>query len=112
MSRWETYSGDSCAGDDVSEGGVAGRYGTWGTSVDMFLCHVRRVVHVLRAEGEAKPGTSNELESWRAKEPYGLLSSSSHMTQSIYFYLWLQGCILLAVFEAVAVAVAVSGRQC
>jgi hypothetical protein len=34
MSRWETYSGDSCAGDDVSEGGVAGRYGTWG---DQFM---------------------------------------------------------------------------
>jgi hypothetical protein len=33
MSRWETYSGESCAGDDASDGGVAGRYGTGDRSV-------------------------------------------------------------------------------
>jgi hypothetical protein len=37
------------------------------------------VVDVLRAAGEASPGPSEALESWRAKDPYGLLSSSSHM---------------------------------
>jgi hypothetical protein len=36
-------------------------------------------VSILRAAGEAKPGTSDEVESWRANEPYGLLSSSSHI---------------------------------
>jgi hypothetical protein len=34
----------------------------------------------LRAAGEARPGLSDVLESWRAKDPYGLLSSSSHMS--------------------------------
>lgn len=30
--------------------------------------------------GEARPGVSEAVESWRAKDPYGLLSSSSHIT--------------------------------
>jgi hypothetical protein len=37
-------------------------------------------VEVLRAAGEANPGPSELVESWRAKDPYGLLSSSSHMS--------------------------------
>jgi hypothetical protein len=36
----------------------------------------------LRGAGEARPATSEALESWRANEPYGLLSSSSHMALS------------------------------
>jgi hypothetical protein len=36
-------------------------------------------IGALRAVGEARPGPSDVLESWRAKDPYGLLSSSSHM---------------------------------
>lgn len=35
----------------------------------------------VHAPGEARPGTWSALESWRAKDPYGLLSSSSHMVQ-------------------------------
>ena len=79
MSRCETYSGDSWAGEDASDGGVAGRYGTLlvsaGDAGDYFTQHIE----ALRAAGEARPGISDVLESWRAKDPYGLLSSSSHM---------------------------------
>lgn len=37
------------------------------------------IIEALQAVGEARPGASDELESWRANDPYGLLSSSSHM---------------------------------
>jgi hypothetical protein len=41
----------------------------------------RRHMEALRAAGDASPpGPSEVLESWRAKDPYGLLSSSSHMS--------------------------------
>jgi hypothetical protein len=36
-------------------------------------------IRALRAAGDARPGPSEVLESWRAKDPYGLLSSSSHI---------------------------------
>lgn len=38
---------------------------------------------IVRPAGEPRPGTSEELESWRAKDPYGLLSSSSHMVEAV-----------------------------
>jgi hypothetical protein len=38
-------------------------------------------IEAIQAAGEARPVTSEVLESWRAKDPYGLLSSSSHMAE-------------------------------
>jgi hypothetical protein len=49
----------------------------------MVLCRHVVIMAILRAAGEARPGMSEALESWRAKEPYGLLSSSSHIVQSM-----------------------------
>lgn len=37
----------------------------------------------LQAAGDARPVTSEVLESWRAKDPYGLLSSSSHIALQV-----------------------------
>lgn len=79
MSLCETYSGDSCAGDDVSEGGVAGRYGTAMHLAQSSVLVSATYIGALQAVGEANPVTSEVFESWRAKDPYGLLSSSSHM---------------------------------
>lgn len=73
------YSGEPCAGEDASEGGVAGRYGTLLLSVDHAGSYLAKHQEALRAVGEARPGISEAFESWRAKDPYGLLSSSSHM---------------------------------
>ena len=36
----------------------------------------------LHEPGDERPGIWSELESWRANEPYGLLSSSSHMARA------------------------------
>lgn len=81
MSRCETNSGDSWAGEDVSEGGVTGRYGTLLQSVSITFPYYLGPSVSLRAAGEAKPGPSEVCESCRANDPYGLLSSSSHMLE-------------------------------
>lgn len=41
-------------------------------------CSLPRLAHV-RSVGDWRPGTSELSESLRLNEPYGLLSSSSHM---------------------------------
>lgn len=48
---------------------------------------LRVIRESLRGAGEARPAISEELESWRANEPYGLLSSSSHMALSVVWQL-------------------------
>ena len=67
-----------CGGRSL-RGRSRGTVGDLIMSADSAGDYFRGCVEALRAAGEAKPGMSDVLESWRAKDPYGLLSSSSHI---------------------------------